>query len=108
MLRRISAYTSLISLLAVSLAPMATTSYAAPRRSKNARHVEKKTAPEFASAQGSSAIARVLIQTKGAPSAAHDAALNNAGASKRSSFTALNTIVADVSLEPGCRTRRPR
>src|SRR2546427_1698247 len=98
MLRRITAYLSLISLVAVALAPMATT-YAAPRRSGNQqRHVEKKAAPEFASTHGSTATVRVLIQTKGAPSAAHDSALTRVRGNKRASYDALNMIVADVPL----------
>ena len=71
---------------------------AAPRNGNSQRHVEKKAAPEFAKTNGSTASVRVLIQTKGAPTAAQDTALTSARGTKRASFGALNTIVADVPL----------
>ena len=38
------------------------------------------------------------MQTKGAPTTAHDSALANARGNKRGTYTELNTIVADVPL----------
>jgi len=58
MLRKISAYLSLISLVAVTLAP-AITAAAAPRNGNQQRHVEKKAAPEFSKTNGSTATVRV-------------------------------------------------
>src|SRR5438445_8008954 len=92
MFKRITAYLSLISLIVVSLAPVATFA-ADPSRVHTT-----KTAPEFDKANNSSATVRVLIQTKGAPSAAQDDAVANAHGSKRASHSALNMIVADVPL----------
>jgi serine protease AprX len=97
MLRKISAYLSLISLVALTLAPAMTAS-AAPRNGNHQRHVEKKAAPEFSKTNGSTATVRVLIQTKGAPTAAQDGALARAHGNKRASYDALNMIVADVPL----------
>ena len=97
MLRKISACLSLISLVAVTLAPAITVS-AAPRNGNQQRHVEKKAAPEFSKTNGSTATVRVLIQTKGAPNANHDSALARANGNKRASFDILNMIVADVPL----------
>src|SRR2546430_15381231 len=96
MFRKISAYLSLISLLAVPLVPAATV--AAPRRGNNPQHIERKAAPEFASTNNSTAMVRVLMQTKGAPSVVHDSALSRIHGSKRATYEALNTIVADVPL----------
>src|SRR6185436_10250817 len=97
MLRKTSAYLSLVSLVAVTLAPAMNVS-AAPRNGNSQRHVEKKAAPEFSKTNGSTASVRVLIQTKGAPTAAQDNAVTRAHGTKRASFGALNTIVADVPL----------
>ena len=97
MLRRITATISLVSLVAVSLLPL--TTFAAPRNQGQAEpHAQKKLAPEFNSTGNSTATVRALIQTKGAPSSAHDAAVANARGHKRSSYNALNMIVADVPL----------
>ena len=85
MLRKISAYLSLVSLVAVMLAPAINVS-AAARNGNSQRHVEKKAAPEFAKTNGSTASIRVLIQTKGAPTAAQDTALTSASGTKRASF----------------------
>ncbi|MDQ2975058.1 MAG: S8 family serine peptidase, partial [Acidobacteriota bacterium] len=96
MLRRISAYLSLISLMAVAFLPMVT--FAAPRNGNHQRHVEKKEAPEFANTNKSTATVRILMQTKGAPSAAQDGALSRAHGTKRAVLEGLDTIVADVPL----------
>ena len=100
MLKRIATYLSLSSLMVVSIAPMTTS--AAPARRGNGsnapRHVEKKSAPEFASTNGANGTVRVLMQTKGAPTADLDSALATARGNKRDSFSEFNTIVADVPL----------
>ena len=99
MLKRITTYLSLSSLIVVSLAP--TISFAAPSRgngNNSPRHIEKKAAPEFASTNGANGTVRVIVQTKGAPTAALDTALTNAHGNKRASFSEFNTIVADVPL----------
>src|SRR6266576_323608 len=97
MLRKISAYLSLVSLITVSLAPAATT-FASPRGNNNPPHREKKIAPEFASVSNSTATVRLIVQTKGEPTTALDAALARAHSNKRAIYTSLNTIVVDVPL----------
>src|SRR4030095_12150210 len=94
MFRRITASLSIVSLAIVSFAPLAT--FAAPTQGHRVN--ARKIAPEFASTVSSGATVRVLLQTKGAPSAAHDNALLNARGTKRATYSSLNTIVADVPL----------
>src|SRR5262245_50902986 len=96
MFRRITAIASLASLLFVSLAPVAT--FAATRRGDSHRPIQKKLAPEFERTANSTATVRVLMQTKGIPSAEHDSALQLAHGNKRATLNALDTIVADVPL----------
>src|SRR5687768_4821673 len=96
MLRRISTYITLISLLLFSLGPI--TAFAAPRSQQPAQRAKKKVAPEFVGAPDSSTTVRTVIQTKGSPSAAQDDAIRGAGGSKRASYSLLNTVVADVPL----------
>ncbi|HEY7785877.1 MAG TPA: S8 family serine peptidase, partial [Pyrinomonadaceae bacterium] len=96
MLRRILASLSIASIAIVSL-PLA--SFAAPARGRNSeRRIEKKTAPEFDSTNNSTATVRVLMQTKGAPSEAHDGALMTARGRRKATYAALNTVVAEVPL----------
>ncbi|HYW71551.1 MAG TPA: hypothetical protein VE961_10970, partial [Pyrinomonadaceae bacterium] len=95
MLRKISASLSLISLLVVSLAPAA---LATPLTAAAPPQVEKKSAPEFANTNGSTASVRALIKTKGAPTAAHDAALAHSHGRKRATYDALDVVVADLPL----------
>ena len=97
MFRRITACLSLLSLVLVSLAPLST--FAAPANKQNNRQQGrgfKKLAPEFDAASNSTATVRVLIQTKGQPSATHDDALANAHGKKQATYAALNTLVAEV------------
>ena len=97
MLRRITATLSLISLVSVSMLPL--TTFAAPKNQGNGqRQSQKKSAPEFSSTANSSATVRALIQTKGSPSAALDAAVTKARGNKRSTLAGLNMVVADVPL----------
>src|SRR3954462_12761389 len=98
MFRRITACMTLTALVLVSLAPLTTFAAPAKQSDNNPRHGQgfKKLAPEFAVANNSTATVRVLIQTKGQATAAHDNAIANAHGSKRASLDALNTLVADV------------
>src|SRR5688572_580333 len=97
MFRRITATLSLLSLVLVSIVPLTTTAAARTQATGQARK-QKKQAPEFDSTSSSGETVRALIQTKGTPSAAHDAALANARGRKQSSNSELNLIVADVPL----------
>lgn len=74
MLKRITTYLSISSLMVMSIAPMATFAASASGNGHNAPHVEKKTAPEFAATANVNGTVRVLMQTKGTPSSAHDSA----------------------------------
>src|SRR5205807_2716679 len=96
MLRRITACLSLVSLVMVSLLPLAAFAARTAGQSKGQR--QGKQAPDFESTANSSATVRALIQTKGTPSAAYDGAITNARGHKRASEDALNLIVADVPL----------
>ena len=95
MLRRITSFFTVIGLLFASLAPIAT--FAAPDNQNGQPRLVQKVSPEFESATNSTGTFRVIIQTKGRPSAAHDSAIGSGGGTKRKQFDALNTIVADVS-----------
>jgi subtilisin family serine protease len=55
-----------------------------------------KFAPEFDSATGSSQQVRVIIQTNGRPSAAHDSAISGKGGSKGTTFEAFDAMTAVV------------
>src|SRR2546423_2657982 len=97
MFRRITASLTLIALVAISLTPL--TTFAAPSKQNSSPRQGRgfgKLAPEFDAASNSTATVRVLVQTKGQPSASHDAAVANAHGTKRASYTTLNTLVADV------------
>src|SRR5205085_1975563 len=96
MLRRISAYITLISLVLVSFGPMAAT--ASPATQSIASRAKKKLAPEFEVVPNSTATVRTLIQTKGSPTLAQDDAIRGVGGSKRASYTALNIVVADLPI----------
>ena len=98
MLKRIATYLSISSLMVVSVAPLTTFAASASGNGNAQRHVEKKTAPEFAGTANVNGTVRVLMQTKGAPTAAHDNALATARGNKRGTYAELNTIVADVPL----------
>ena len=78
MLKRIATYLSISSLMVVSVAPLTTFAAPASGNGNAQRHVEKKTAPEFAGTANVNGTVRVLMQTKGAPTSAHDTALATA------------------------------
>ena len=86
MLKRIATYLSISSLMVVSIAPLTTFAAPASGNGNASRHVEKKTAPEFAATANANGTVRVLMQTKGAPTAAHDSALTTAHGNKRGAY----------------------
>ncbi|HET6261332.1 MAG TPA: S8 family peptidase, partial [Chloroflexia bacterium] len=96
MLRKFTACLSLISLMMVSGAPL--TVFGKTTASNNNRQARqnKKLAPELESSSTSNGTIRVIIQTKGQPSAEQDNAIANTGGTKRASYSALNAVVADV------------
>jgi subtilisin family serine protease len=91
MLRRITTSFIVLTLLAVSLAPLADSASAA---SNSPKHTSK-VAPELSGATSSQTV-RVIVQTKGRPTQAHDGAISAKGGSKRQSFDELNALTADV------------
>jgi hypothetical protein len=94
MLRRVTSSFIVLTLLAVSLAPLAVNASAA---SKSPKKRDSKVAPELTgSTAASSQTIRVIVQTKGRPSAAHDSAIGSKGGRKRQSFDELDAITADV------------
>ena len=97
MLRRFTAYISLLSLVLVTLVPV--TAFAASvnqGQNHSTRRASSKVAPELTTAGTSSQTVRVIIQTKGRPTSAQDNALTSAGGRKRHSFELLDMLVADV------------
>ena len=95
MLRRLSALTILLALVSTYLAPLAINAAAAPKQKKAPKRVSK-LAPEFETAAPSGDLVRVLIQTKGRPSAAHDDAVKSKGGTKGRAFEALDAMTALV------------
>nr|MBA3243480.1 S8 family serine peptidase [Acidobacteriota bacterium] len=93
MLRRITASLILLSLISVSVAPL--TVSAAPATQKSSKR-QSKLAPEFDSAAKSSNLVRVIVQTKGRPSAAQESAIKGKGGAHRGSFDELDALTADV------------
>ena len=92
MLKRIATYLSISSLMVVSIAPMTTFAAPASGNGNPSRHAEKKTAPEFASTANAQGTVRVLMQTKGAPTAAHDSALATARGNKRGTYVSSHHL----------------
>src|ERR1043165_5038132 len=83
----------IVAIIVGSFAPVA--SFGAPQNSQGRAHVSKLSAG-LANSTNSSELTRVIIQTNGTPSAAHDNAIQTKGARKRGSFDGLNMVVADV------------
>ncbi len=84
MLRRIAAYFIAITMLLTPLTSFnASASPVGQQRQAHAR-VARKLAPELETA--TSGTVRVIVQTKGRPSAAHDQAIAGRGGSKRKAF----------------------
>ena len=94
MLRRLATLVTTVALFVTSLLPYSVS--AAPATQKTGRPVrgERKLAPELDAAK--SGTVRVIVQTKGRPTAAQDSAINAKGGSKRKSLDALDALVADV------------
>src|ERR1041385_2638264 len=83
----------IVAIIFGSFAPVA--SFAAPQNSQGRAYVSKLSAG-LANSTNSSELTRVIIQTNGTPSAAHDNAIQTKGGRKRGSFDGLNMVVADV------------
>jgi subtilisin family serine protease len=103
MMRRITSLLSVLALLTTSLAlltsslaPLAGVAAAAPKSQKQGR--ARKVAPELSgsAAAVSSQTVRVIIQTKGRPTQAHEGAIRAKGGAKRQSLNALEALTADV------------
>src|SRR5687767_7500412 len=84
----------IISIIAASVAPVAT--FAAPKNGKGQTAKRRKLSAELESVRNSSTVKRVIIQTKGAPSAAHDEAIQSKGGRRHGSFESFQLVVADV------------
>jgi subtilisin family serine protease len=94
MLRRTTTLLTVLALLTASLAPLSVEA-AAGKSQKQGRG--SKVAPELSgSAAASSHSVRVIIQTKGRPTQAHDGAIKARSGAKRQSFNALDAVTADV------------
>ena len=94
MLRRIVASTVLLTLLSAYASPLAVRAAAVAPKKAAAR--ASKLAPEFEAAGAASELVRVIIQTKGRPSAAHADAVAAKGGAKGRSFEALDAMTALV------------
>ena len=93
MLRRLTACLLTIGVVIISFSSMA--SQAAPlSQQRNTRRELKKLAPELETA--TSGTIRVIVQTKGHPTAAQEHALAERGGIKRRSLSVLDAFVADV------------
>src|SRR3954462_11958884 len=96
MLRRITASLIVLGLTATYLPPLALGSAPAPKKSDSAPKRNAKFAPEFDNAAGSTEQVRVIIQTKGRPSAAPDSAIASKGGSKGATFEGFDAMTAVV------------
>src|SRR5919202_124461 len=97
MLRRLTASLTVLSLLLVSLAPLLAPALAAPAPQGHGKpQPRRKLAPEFDGAANSGETVRVIVQTKGHPSAAQDQAINAKRGAKRQTLDALDVLVADM------------
>src|SRR5216683_1588242 len=96
MLRRLTAFAIVLSLVFVAVTPFTLTAFAAPASQKNGGE-KRKLAPEFdGSPSEPNETVRVVIQTKGHLTAAHDQAIEARHGHKRQALDALDTLVADV------------
>src|SRR2546426_8290955 len=100
MLRRLTVCLTVLSLMLVSVFPFTATVFATPSGTQNRHGQEKrqrKVAPEFDStAAGSSETVRVIVQTKGHPTAAQDQAIESRRGTKRQTLDTLDAIVVDL------------
>ncbi len=95
MFRRISALTILLALVSVYLSPLASAAAASPKQKKAPKRTSK-LAPEFESAGPADETVRVIIQTKGRPSAAHADAVASRGGAKGRAFETFDVMTAAV------------
>src|SRR5688500_5616467 len=98
MLRRLTVCLTVLSLLFVSIAPLTAIAFAAPAAQRHGRQKpQRKVAPEFDStAAGATETVRVIVQTKGRPTAAQDQAIESKHGRKRQTLDTLNTLVVDI------------
>src|SRR3984893_17098540 len=98
MLRRLTAFAIVLSLVLVAVTPFTLTAFAAPAGQTNGKDKQaRKLAPEFdGSPSGSNGTVRVVIQTKGHLTPAHDSAIEAGPGRRRQGPAALDTLVADV------------
>ena len=95
MLRRIISSLVLLALATAYVAPLAAGAAPAPSK-KNAPKRSSKLAPEFDAAGNASDLVRVIIQTKGRPTSAHDSAVASKGGRKGRTFEAIDAMTAVV------------
>ena len=96
MLRRLTVRLTVLSLLLVSVAPFTATAFATPSNNHTnhgQQRPARKLAPEFDSPAGSGETVRVIVQTKGHPTAAHDQAIASRRGTKRQTCDALDVLV---------------
>src|SRR5256885_626152 len=98
MFRRLTAFAIVFSLVFVAVIPFTLTAFAAPAAQKNGEAKQaRKLAPEFdGSPSDPNETVRVVIQTKGHLTAAHDRAIEARNGHKRQALDALDTLIADV------------
>src|SRR2546425_5310778 len=98
MFRRLTAFAIMLSLVFVAVIPFTLTAFAAPAGQKNGEEKQaRKLAPEFDSSPSDpNETIRVVIQTKGHLTAAHDQAIEARHGHKRQALDALDTLIADV------------
>ena len=94
MLRRITVLILIAGLTTAYLSPLAMG--AAPAQKQNSQRHNAKLAPEFDSATGSNDQVRVIIQTKGHPTAAHEDAVRAKGGAKGRTFESFDVMTATV------------
>src|SRR4051812_8553953 len=98
MFRRITSCTVLLALFGAYLTPLAAKAAPAGSPKKEAKQ-SSKLAPEFETAGAAGELVRVIIQTKGRPSAAHDNAISSRGGQKGRAFDSLDAMTALVSRD---------
>src|SRR5688572_3018960 len=96
MLRRFIACLTLSSMLFVSLSPLATLAAPSAGQSGQQGGARRKLAPELESSTAGETLQRVIVQTKGRPTATHEAAITDRRGMKRRGYEALNALVAEV------------
>ena len=93
MLRRITALITLIGLTTIYFSAIPASAAASATKSQKRN---SKLAPEFDSASNTNDLVRVIIQTKGRPTAAHDDAIKAKGGAKGHTFDSFDALTAVV------------